>query len=161
MGIVQVGDLLVRGGAGQPAIIGATGEPPVQSEPPGRAPAEVRVAQLCVLIETEPIPLPVAHTIRNLADLKRVVMAELRAGRLHLQSLLAEAAESKPGQQAAPMEVQIQLNDLYEAEKRRHGRYYSQEKFMRGKGAKIWACDVKTFERYRRNVKAWRAAGLI
>lgn len=100
---------------------------------------------------------------KNLSDDEVRVLENLSERELNLILKLAGQAlgARKRGPQAAPVEVQIQLNDRYEELKRKKGREYSQEIFMMREGHKIWACDVKTFERYRRNVKRLREQGLI
>ena len=85
------------------------------------------------------------------------VEQEVRAGRLSKRDLLAlflDISESKPGQQEAPFEIKVRLNEKYESLKRKHGRDFTQEIFVRFHAGEIYQCSVKTFERYRREVKA-------
>jgi len=77
------------------------------------------------------------------------------------ECLQQHVGKSKRGPQEAPLAIKIQLNDLYEIEKRKRGRYYSQEQFMHGAGGEIWRVSAKQFERYRREVKLLRAIGMI
>ena len=69
--------------------------------------------------------------------------------------------EGKPGQQEAPLEIQIELNERYESLKRRHGRDFTQEIFVRFHASEIYPCSLATFERYRANVKRRKKIGLL
>jgi hypothetical protein len=101
---------------------------------------------------------PVALEGGELLDL---ISQALKAGRISRQEMYGLLMPAERGQKAAPLEVQIRLNDRYEELKRRRGSDFSQAAFMAHEGRKIWPCSVKTFERYRKNVKRLRALGLI
>lgn len=112
-----------------------------------------------------PAPEPTVQAVHSGdAELLHLVGQSLKAGRLSHNDLLAlilDSTESKPGQQEAPLDIKLKLNDRYESLKAKYGREFTQEIFVTFHAAEIWACSLATFERYRRQIKAFKQSGIL
>lgn len=112
-----------------------------------------------------PAPEPTVQAVHSGdAELLHLVGQSLKAGRLSHNDLLAlilDSTESKPGQQEAPLDIKLKLNDRYESLKAKYGREFTQEIFVTFHAADIWACSLATFERYRRQIKAFKQSGIL
>lgn len=112
-----------------------------------------------------PAPEPTVQAVHSGdAELLHLVGQSLKAGRLSHNDLLAlilDSTESKPGQQEAPLDIKLELNERYESLKAKNGREFTQEIFVTFHAAEIWACSLATFERYRRQIKAFKQSGIL
>jgi len=122
--------------------------------------AEVRVSKAGVYIEIEPEqPIEAVH-IADM-DWQVIMSAILKTGKATAQQVIAFAehftGRDKPGPQEPSMEIKIALNDMYERLKSKHGSEMTQGIFVATHAAKICACSLSSFERYRRDVKRHRS----